>query len=148
METPQHQILIVEDYLPDVALLANAFKEYGHGEFELTHAAHFNFALTLIFQHKIDAVLLDLSLPIFLGLEPLARIHQARPRMPVFVLSGYNDPDLASQAVQMGAKAYIVKNRLDGAALLAMVREAIDHRNRFIRREMPKTIPSPGLPQP
>lgn len=148
METLQSKVLIVEDNLPDVTLLSVAFKEYGNGDFELMHAASFDFALKLIFKEKIDAILLDLSLPLFLGLEPLTRIHQARPHIPLFVFSGYNDPDLASQALQIGAKAYIVKNHLDGAALVKMVREAINHRRLFAsKKEIRQNTPAPRSPQ-
>jgi DNA-binding NtrC family response regulator len=129
------RILIVEDNPGDVILLGEAFKENGNGEFELTHASDFESAMRMIFKEKVDAILLDLSTPLFFGLEPLARIHKARPRIPVFILSGYNDPQLAAEAVRMGAQDYVVKNRLDGPVLIQKVRAAIEHRKQFLRKE-------------
>jgi DNA-binding NtrC family response regulator len=126
------KILIVEDNSPDAFLLVEAFQEFGNGEFELARSVELDTALKRISQERIDAILLDLSLPIFLGLEPLARIHRTRPRIPVFVLSGYNDPDLASEAVKLGAHHYIVKNQLDGNALIKMVRTAVEENRRLL----------------
>jgi len=126
MGTARIKVLIVEDNPPDAFLLVEAFQEFGKGEFELSRASDLDSALLRVDQEKIDATLLDLSLPIFLGLEPLVRVHRAKPQMPVFVLSGYADPKLAEEAVKLGAKAYIVKNKLDGAGLIAMVRSAVE----------------------
>ncbi len=126
MNPRKFKILIVEDNSPDAFLLIEAFQEFGNGDFELARAAELDTALKRISQEKIDAILLDLSLPIFLGLEPLVLIHRIQPLIPVFVLSGYNDPDLAAEAVKLGAQHYIVKNQLDGGALIKMVRSSVE----------------------
>ncbi len=120
------KILIVEDNSPDAFLLVEAFQEFGKGDFELSRASDLDDALMRVSQEKIDAILLDLSLPIFLGLEPLTRVHQLRPQTPIFVLSGYADPKLAEEAVKLGAKGYIVKNKLDSAGLIALLRSSVE----------------------
>ena len=136
METQKSTVLVVEDNPGDVGLVVEAFKEFGGGEFELEHAYTFEGGMKLMTQGKVDAVLLDLSLPIFYGLDPLSRMHRSRHRIPIFVLSGYNDPELAAEAIRVGAEGYIVKDRLDGHALVEGVREAIEHRRKFSPRKM------------
>ena len=126
MRPEKIKVLIVEDNPPDAFLLVEAFHAFGNGEFELAQAADLEIALERIRAEKFDSVLLDLSLPIFLGLEPLERVHRIRPKLPVFVLSGYNDPELASEAKRKGAQNYIVKNHLDGDALIKMVRSSVE----------------------
>ncbi len=134
MDHAKMNVLIAEDNPGDVGLVADAFKQSGNGDFELMNAPSLESAMKFVSKKKVDAILLDLSLPLFLGLEPLARIHRLRPRIPIFVLSGYNDPELVSSAKQMGAQDYIVKNHLDGDALVKKVRAAIDHRKKFSSR--------------
>src|SRR5581483_10468257 len=131
MDSARSKVLIVEDNPGDVVLLEEAFKEFGKDEFELLQASNFDLAIKLIFKERVEAILLDLSLPLFLGLEPLTRIHKSRPRTPVFVCSGYNDPELASEALRQGAQGYIVKNHLDGGDLVQKVRAAVEHRKKF-----------------
>jgi DNA-binding NarL/FixJ family response regulator len=58
-------------------------------------------------------------------------MHRSRPRIPIFVFSGYNDPDLAAEAMRLGAQGYIVKDHVDGPELVSRVRSAIDHRRKF-----------------
>jgi DNA-binding NarL/FixJ family response regulator len=136
MENVRSRVLIVEDNPGDVGLLAEAFKESGGGEFELEHDFTFDGAMKRIQREQLDAVLLDLSLPIFYGLEPLARLHRIRPRVPIFVFSGYNDPELASEAMRIGAQGYVVKDRLDGPDLVGRIRAAIEHRKKFAPTRM------------
>jgi len=126
MGTEKIKILIVEDNPPDAFLLVEAFHQFGGGDFELAQAEDLELALKRIHTEKFDVVLLDLSLPIFLGLEPLERVRRIRPKLLVFVLSGYNDPELALEAKRKGAQNYIVKNHLDGDALVKMVRSSVE----------------------
>jgi CheY-like chemotaxis protein len=126
VSTEKIKVLIVEDNPPDAFLLVEAFQEFGGGDFELAQATDLELALKRIQTEKFDAVLLDLSLPIFLGLEPLERIHRIRPKLSIFVLSGYNDPELALESKKKGAQNYVVKNHLDGSALIQMVRSSLE----------------------
>ena len=125
MNPEKIKVLLVEDNPADILLLVAAFQEFGNGKFELTQANDFDFALKRIHGEKFDAILLDLSLPLFLGLEPLIRIHRIRPKIPIIVFSGYNDPQLASEAVRMGALNYINKNNLNGADLVQILLTAV-----------------------
>lgn len=135
METERPKVLIVEDNPGDVGLLVEAFKEYGPGEFDLEHAFTFEGGMKLVTHGKVEAILLDLSLPLFYGLDPLVQMHRSRPRIPIFVFSGYNDPDLAAEALRLGAQGYIVKDHLDGPDLVGRVRAAIEHRRKFSGRK-------------
>jgi len=118
------KVLIVEDNPGDVRLLQEALKKSDPGEFELTHDSALEPALKRLSTEKFDVILLDLSLPQFFGLVPLTEVREVAPKTPVFVLSGYNDPDLCIQAIKAGAKNYIVKNHFEVGALVEMLRSA------------------------
>ena len=64
-----------------------------------------------------DCVLLDLSLPDASRLEALMQLRAAAPDVPIVILSGLQDELLAIKAVQEGAQDYLVKGRVDGAAI-------------------------------
>jgi DNA-binding NtrC family response regulator len=128
------KVLLVEDNQGDVILLVDTLDRFGGGEFELVRAADLDMALKRLREEKFNAVLLDLSLPLFLGLEPIERVHRLKPKLPIVVLSGYNDPELATEAMRKGAKNFFVKGHFEGDALVKMLRAAVG-------REV-------GLPQP
>jgi diguanylate cyclase (GGDEF)-like protein/PAS domain S-box-containing protein len=74
----------------------------------------------------VDVVLLDLSLPDSFGLATLARVKEARPLVPVVVLTGTNDEVLALDALRRGAQDYLVKGGGDGELVRRAIRYAIE----------------------
>jgi DNA-binding NarL/FixJ family response regulator len=59
-----------------------------------------------------DLVLLDLAMPEMDGLEALPHILAVAPYARVIVLSAFSPDQMASQAIQCGALAYLEKNRI------------------------------------
>jgi signal transduction histidine kinase len=57
-------------------------------------------------------VLLDLGLPDSSGLDTFRRVVAGNPHVPVVIVSGLSDADVAEQAVALGAQDYVLK---DGA---------------------------------
>ncbi len=125
MKLEKIKLLLVEDNPRDIYLLVEMIREFGNGAFELAQATHFSLALKRIRSEKFSAILLDLSLPVFTGLEPLAQIRKMRPKLPVIVFSGHGDPQVASDALRMGARNFINKNNVDGAALVQTICSAV-----------------------
>jgi CheY-like chemotaxis protein len=72
----------------------------------------------------IDLILLDLSLPDAHGLATVERTLAAAPRVPILVLTGLEDEVVGAAAVHAGAQDYLVKGRVDGAALVRAMRYA------------------------
>lgn len=56
-----------------------------------------------------DVVLLDLSMPVMDGLEALPQVVAAAPDARVVVLSGFDAPGMARQAMELGAVNYLEK---------------------------------------
>jgi PAS domain S-box-containing protein len=76
---------------------------------------------------EIDLVLLSLALPDARGLETFARLHRAVPDVPIMVLSGVEDEEVALQTVHQGAQEYLVKERLDAHLLHRAMRYSLEH---------------------
>ncbi len=58
---------------------------------------------------EIDAVLLDINMPVMDGFEALKIIRKYRPDIPVLMLTGSDDTTTAVKAIKDGASDFIVK---------------------------------------
>ena len=57
----------------------------------------------------INAVLLDINMPVMDGFEALQIIRKYRPDLPVLILTGSDDTSVAVKAIKEGASDFIVK---------------------------------------
>jgi DNA-binding NtrC family response regulator len=57
----------------------------------------------------INAVLLDITMPVMDGFEALRTIRKYRPDVPVLILTGSDDTNIAVKAIKEGASDFIVK---------------------------------------
>jgi PAS domain S-box-containing protein len=78
---------------------------------------------------RIDAILLDYSLPDGDGLEFLTKLHaQSDGNIPpVLMLTGRGDESIAVQAIKLGAEDYLAKFNLSPARLQSAVAGAIEN---------------------
>lgn len=58
---------------------------------------------------EINAVLLDINMPVMDGFEALKNIRKYRPDIPVLMLTGSDDTNVAVKAIKEGASDFIVK---------------------------------------
>jgi PAS domain S-box-containing protein len=128
MDNLSLQILLVEDNPTDVFLLEDALEAVPAINFVLTHAERLDAALALPHGKLFDAVLLDLGLPDSQGLDTFTRMHHEHPALPILILSGLNDDDLAVCAVQKGAQDYLVKSVINSTMLARTIRYAIERK--------------------
>ncbi len=82
-----------------------------------------------------DVVLLDLSLPDGAGIETFRRARDGIPGVPIIIMTGLSDEEVAIGAVQGGAQDYLVKGRVDGTLLARAIRYAIERHGLVARLE-------------
>ncbi|MBL9079117.1 MAG: sigma-54-dependent Fis family transcriptional regulator [Planctomycetes bacterium] len=99
-------ILIVDDHRAVREELAFAL---GYDGFTTAEAADGPSGLERALTGDVDLVLLDVKLPGLDGLDVLARIKEARPELPVVMISGHGDLDTAVLAVRKGAYDFLQK---------------------------------------
>ena len=121
-------ILLVEDSPSDVALFKEMLGEANAFQFELTHCNMLSSALTLLSKESFGIILLDLTLPDGRGLDTVIRTHAVVPQVPIVVMSGLEDEELAVRALQEGAQDYLVKGQVDSNILIRAMRHAIERK--------------------
>src|SRR5208282_2146875 len=65
--------------------------------------------LDKIWKEKWDLVMLDINMEQRSGLEVLEEIRQARPKLPVLILSMYPVEEFGVRALRLGAAGYLNK---------------------------------------
>jgi PAS domain S-box-containing protein len=120
------RLLLVEDNPGDVRLIEAMLQETAAREFSLECVDRLAAGLERLGHKKSDVVLLDLSLPDSHGLDTFLTMHSYAPHVPVIVLTGAKDDELALQAVQEGAQDYLIKGEIDGKLLMRAVRYGLE----------------------
>ena len=118
--------LLIEDNPGDARLIELALMDAQGGPIELVRAELLADGLALLTDDRFDILLLDLSLPDSHGFETFQRARLEAPAIPIIVLSGLTDEQLAVDAVNAGAQDYLVKGRVDGETLMRAIRYAME----------------------
>jgi diguanylate cyclase (GGDEF)-like protein/PAS domain S-box-containing protein len=125
------KVLMVEDDPGDARLIRTLLGRTALKPLQVTVADRVTRAVELLREEKVDVALLDVSLPDSRpgSLDGLARIKAEAPDLPLILLTGIDDEELAVRAVREGAQDYLVKKGIDGGMLGRAIRYAIE-RNR------------------
>jgi DNA-binding NarL/FixJ family response regulator len=75
-----------------------------------------------------DVVVLDISMPLLNGLTAASRIREFDKDVKLVFVTMNEDPDLAAQAFQVGASAYLLK-RSAASELLAAIQQVVMRRS-------------------
>ncbi len=117
--------LLVEDNPADARLIREMLKEHTASTFEVRHVARLDTALECLREETFDVLLLDLGLPDTQGMETLVDAHKACGGLPIVVLTGLDDEQLALEVMRAGAQDYLVKGRFDTQLLVRTIRYAV-----------------------
>jgi DNA-binding response OmpR family regulator len=115
----------VEDELEVAAVLEDAVAEFGYA---VRVAATGPEALRLVPEFRPDVVLLDLALPDISGDAVLQHLRQADPHLPVIMVTGNTDIDVARRMLALGAFDYVAKP-FDLSRLIRMLEAALVYRS-------------------
>jgi PAS domain S-box-containing protein len=117
MEEKNINILLIEDNQDDAELLQRKLAKSANGRFKVIPANSLKDGLEKLAADKPDLVLSDLGLPDSHGLDTVTKVLQMAPDIPLVVLSGYDNEEVAIKAVQLGAQDYLVKGKLDSTQM-------------------------------
>ncbi|MGC9400656.1 MAG: sensor histidine kinase [Anaerolineae bacterium] len=123
------RILLIEDNKAEALLLQEMLSEDPHESYEVEQTSRLASALSLLEQRTFDVILLDLLLPDSKGLTTFTHLHRQAPSdLPIIVLSGLADEELAVEAVRQGAQDYLAKGRVDKNTLTRSIRYAMERK--------------------
>jgi two-component system KDP operon response regulator KdpE len=106
MDELQGRVLIVED---DASQRRSLRATLGILGFDVGEAANGEDALLRLHMADYDAVLLDINMPGFGGIETCVRIRRAFAKLPVLMLTVRESEDDTVQAFEAGADDYVTK---------------------------------------
>jgi len=126
MEPDFLRVLLVEDNPGDARLIREMLTEIHSDRYEVVHVERLAQALLHLSEGKFNAVLLDLNLPDAYGLSTLIKVRATAPHVPVIVVSGLGDEEMAIHALREGAYTYLVKGQMSGHLLDRSIRYSIE----------------------
>ncbi|HEX2962731.1 MAG TPA: PAS domain S-box protein [Ignavibacteriales bacterium] len=128
MKKESIRLLVIEDNPGDAALIEDMIGDISEIRIEMMHVTRLSAGLEALGNYNIDAVLLDLGLPDSFGIGTLHKIQTHTSGVPVVVMTGLNDKQVAVEAIKGGAQDYLVKGRIDSELLEHSLRYAIERK--------------------
>ncbi len=124
-------VLVVDDDPYVLEYVSSLLGEYGYGYVACGNAEE---ALRKFSSGApVDAVLTDIKMPVFTGIDLLEKIYLSKPDIPVILMTAHAEVDVAVDAIKKGAFDFIIKP-YRSEQLIHSVEKAIKYR-RLIEKE-------------
>ncbi len=119
----KHVVLIEDDPILS-KVLADEFKDAGY---EVSQAMDGEEGLQLVRMEHPDIVLIDILMPKMDGIEVLRKLKESpdTKKIPVFMLTVLSDTKRLTEAVSLGASAYLVKSEQEVSDVVAKVKKQL-----------------------
>ena len=121
-------ILTVEDNPSDLFLLEHMLRSSGLMIRQLYSASTVRDAYALLSGQEIDVVLLDLTLPDSFGLHTFIHLKPVVQHIPVIILTGMSDTNVALEAIKEGAQDYLVKGELTESLFAKAIQYSLERK--------------------
>ncbi|MEK7866802.1 MAG: sigma-54 dependent transcriptional regulator [Planctomycetota bacterium] len=115
-------ILLVDDEASSRYAMSRALAKDGY---ELLEAGNGREALDVLAKAGVDAMLLDLAMPVMDGMATLKEMKKLKERPPVIVVTAHGSEKVAVEAMKAGAIDYLAKP-YEIEELRVVVRKAVD----------------------
>jgi len=131
MDNKTIHVLFIEDNSADVLLLEEKLSDAQHvswnlPHFEIEHTTRLQAALARLREETFDVVISDLDLPDSRAHETVTNLRTQIPHMPLVVLTGRRDEDLARNSIRAGVQDYLYKDEATGSLLAHTMLYAIE----------------------
>src|SRR5947209_12524597 len=119
------RVLLADDH----RLLREAFAQLLEPHCEVVGAvADGRALLAAASELRPDVVVLDIAMPLLNGLDAARQLLRVMPQVKVIFLTVSEDPDLAAEALRIGASGYLLKNSA-AAELHQAIQEVLQGRS-------------------
>jgi PAS domain S-box-containing protein len=153
------QILIIEDDFLFSTVIKHLLTEASFEARNIDNAASISEVSALVSELNPDVILLDLNITDSHGEATYLSVSKLFPSVPIIILSGMEDNDLALKIVKDGAQDYILKSDVNSSLLTKSIEYGIERkqlmngiresekkfRNVFDNSPLPMLIIEPNL---
>lgn len=123
-------ILMITDSTEEVGRIGEMLSQMGDDLLALEQVRNIGDAVFRSDRRKYGLILLDLSLPESQGMETFIKLHDQISHIPIVVLAGGEDEEVAVQTLREGAQEYLLKSEMNSKLLGRAIIYAIE-RNRL-----------------
>lgn len=138
-------ILVIEDNDDSYALLVSLLKELGFQTDAISRCILLSEVLH--YSKQVDIVLTDIVLPDSSRITTFSEVFKKFHNIPILVLTGSDDIDVAVKTIKQGAQDYLIKGELDRKTLGKAIQYAVerkkllnDYRRTFMESPAPMYI--------
>src|SRR5271155_1618307 len=111
------KVLLIEDNPGDARIIQEVIREANEHQVQLEFANRLEIGLKRLEHNTLDCVLLDLGLPDSQGFDTFTRVRKQAPELPIIVLTGLSDVELATRIFREGSSDYLIKGQVYGNLL-------------------------------
>jgi diguanylate cyclase (GGDEF)-like protein/PAS domain S-box-containing protein len=127
MNQPKNEcVLLIECQPADARLITNALKSDVQDGLQVESIKKLSDGVDRIHKGRVRGVIVDIEMPNGRGVEAFERLRAAAPHVPILILSGLENENVARQAVDRGAQDYLLKSYFDHFRLRRAVRLMIE----------------------
>ena len=103
-----YHILVVDDEEKVAKFMSEMLKNKGYNVTTLNNSVE---ARDYVLGHlgEVDLVITDQTMPNMTGAELARSLLEARPELPIFLVTGYSEEIDSEKAIEMGIREYITK---------------------------------------
>lgn len=132
-QTAPIHILVIEDNLGDFMLLKEFLRLTGLPIETVTNAASLEQAFAILKEQLHNLIFLDLSLPDSEGIESFISLQKKAAHLPIIVLSGLTDVNIALESISLGAQDYLVKGEYTDKLLAKTIQYSIERKRNELK---------------
>ncbi len=137
-ETPVTRVMIADDH-SIVRKGLRALIDAADGWEVCAEAADGHEAVEVAAKTKPDVLVLDLTMPVLNGIDALTRIRKLLPDLEVLILTMHESDRLLGEALQAGARGYVVKN--EGEERLMEALQTLSRRQPYFSPSVSGALP-------
>jgi PAS domain S-box-containing protein len=128
MKNNMIKVLLIEDNPADARLIREMLLESQSTRFSLEVFERLSKGIERLECSAMDVVLLDLTLPDSTGIATFEKLSRHAPHLPIIVLTGLDDEQMATESLRSGLQDYLVKNKINGEILARSIRYSIERK--------------------
>jgi DNA-binding NarL/FixJ family response regulator len=133
-------MLLIEDNPGDAQLVSELLEQQPRDRYKIVHVPAISAAVQALQSSPIDVIVLDLDLPDGKGVDVVKAVREAAAEVPIVVLTGLENEEVALACIDAGAQVYMPKSEVRAQNLIRAIGYAVSRRREAQLRELQRTL--------